>query len=164
MTPTKLKKSPDVICVQLLCSGKVLMWTLCISKMGWIPKLYPPLFFFFFLKAAHRFLRVGGSRQNPQVPRWRQTVSAKPLENPPVSHDLGRTDTAVTADRDRQETVCEDLGLWDAAGLAVGERVSLTNGRAEAATVRRTKRIERRCHFPVSQQHKVCSRCRAVIW
>lgn len=65
-----------------------------------------------------------------QVPRGGQTLSSQPFQNPPISDYLGGTDTAITADGERQETVREDLGVRDAAGLAVGERFSLTN-RAE---------------------------------
>uniref|UniRef100_A0A3Q3L044 1-acylglycerol-3-phosphate O-acyltransferase 5 (lysophosphatidic acid acyltransferase, epsilon) n=1 Tax=Labrus bergylta TaxID=56723 RepID=A0A3Q3L044_9LABR len=50
---------------------------------------------------------------------------------------LGGPDTAITADGERQETVRADLGVRDAAGLAVGESLPLTN-RAEAATMTRT--------------------------
>lgn len=114
----------------------------------------------FFLKAADGFLRVWGRRQNLQVPRGRQTISAEPLQDHPISDDLGGADTAITADGERQETVRENLGVWDTAGLAVGEHFSLTNG-AQAAMMRCTEDMERRCHFPVSHQHKVCSRCRA---
>lgn len=38
----------------------------------------------------------------------------------------------------------------------------LNEQRAEAATVRRTKDTEKWCHLPVTDQHKVCSRCRAA--
>lgn len=94
-----------------------------------------------FLKAADRFLRVAGVRQNLQVPRGGQTFSAEALENPPFCDDPGGADTAAAADGERQETLCEDLGVRDGAGLAVGERFSLTNG-AVAATMRRTKDLE----------------------
>lgn len=83
-----------------------------------------------------------------QVPRGRKTISAEPPQNPPIGDDLGGTDTAITADGKRQETVRENLGVRDTAGLVVGERFSLTNG-AETATMRRTKDMERRCHFPM---------------
>lgn len=113
--------------------------------------------------AADRLLRVAGRRQEMQVPGGGQTFSAEALENPPLSHDPGGTDTAIAADGERQETVRENLGVRDAAGLAVGERFSLTNRPEAATTTRRTKDLERRCHFfPVSLRHKVCRRCRAV--
>lgn len=112
-----------------------------------------------FLKAADGLLRVRGRRQNTQVPRGRQTLSAQPLEHPPICDDLGGADAAVTADGERQETVREDLGVRDAAGLAVGERFSLMN-RPEAAATKHMRDVGRPCQFPVSQQHKVCSRCR----
>lgn len=92
--------------------------------------------------AADGFLRVRGRKQTSQIPRGRQTVSAEPLENPPVGDDFGRTYTAIAADGERQETVREDLGVRDTAGLAVGELFSLTKG-AEAATTRRTKKTWR---------------------
>lgn len=76
-----------------------------------------------------------------QVPRRGQTFSAESLENPALGGDLGRTDTADAADRKRQETVHENLGVRDASGLAVGERFSLTN-RGQTATMRRTKDLE----------------------
>ena len=67
-----------------------------------------------------------------QFPRRGQTFSTEPLKNPPVSDDPGGTDTAITADRQRQETVCENLGVRDTSWLAVGEFFPLTT-RAEAA-------------------------------
>lgn len=65
-----------------------------------------------------------------QVPRGRQSVSAEALQNPPLGADPGGAHTAAAADGEWQETVREDLGVRDAAGLAVGQRVSLTNGGA----------------------------------
>ncbi|KAI3363147.1 hypothetical protein L3Q82_011791 [Scortum barcoo] len=64
-------------------------------------------------------------------------------------------------DRERQETVRENLGVRDPAGLAVGERFPLRYG-AKAATMRRTEDMGSHCHFSVSGQHGVCSRCRAA--
>lgn len=95
-----------------------------------------------------------------QVPRGRQTFSTEPHKNPPISTDLGGADTAITADWDRQETVCENVGVRDSSRMAVGECFSITYG-AVAATMRRTKDTERLCHCSVSQ-HEVCSRCRSV--
>lgn len=106
-----------------------------------------------FSKAADRFLRVGRCRQTMHLPRGGQTFSTEPLKNPPVSGDLGGADTAITADRERQETVFENLGIRDTSRVAVGEFLPLTN-RVEAAIMRRTKDMERCCHFPASQ-HKV---------
>lgn len=86
-----------------------------------------------------------------QVPRGREDLSSIPLENPPISDDPGGAHTAITADGERQETVREDLGVRDAAGLAVGELLSLMNRAAAAVTTRTTDMREEAPPFPASQ-------------
>lgn len=113
----------------------------------------------FFEKAADGFLRVAGSRQNLPVPWAGQTFSADALKNPPLRDDPGGADTATTADGERQENIRENLGVWDAAGLAVGKLFPLTSG-AKGCHDETHKRLGGAV-FPSSQHHEVCSRCRA---
>lgn len=79
------------------------------------------------LKASDRLLRVSEFGEEDQVPQGGKSVSTEALQDPPVSDDPGRTDTATAADGERQETLRADLGLRDAAGLGVGESLPLAN-------------------------------------
>lgn len=81
---------------------------------------------FFSLKVADRFLRVRGSKQKVQIPRRGQNLSAETLKVPPLGDDFRRADAANAADGEWQEALCENLGLWDTSGLALGEHFSLT--------------------------------------
>lgn len=146
------------MCDFLVCKKDVKV-TKIVSNVFLSSSWFHEIFFLFFSKATDQFLRVAGFRQIMQVPRWGQTFSAESLKNPALLGHPWGTDTANAADRKGQEAVRENLGVWDAAGLAVGKHFSLTN-RGQSATMRRTK-DSRRCHFPVSR-HNVCSRCRAV--
>lgn len=82
----------------------------------------------FFLKASDRFLRVAGPGEEVEFPRRGQTLSTESLKDPSIVDDLRGAHTAITADGERQETLRENLGLRDAAGLAVGEHFSLRTG------------------------------------
>lgn len=92
--------------------------------------------FTFILKASDRFLRVAGSEETIPIPRRGQGLSAESLQDPPIFDYLGGAHTAITADRERQDTVRENLGLRDAVGLAVGQHFSLKTANEERRLTR----------------------------
>lgn len=79
-----------------------------------------------------------------QVPRGGQAFSSEPVQNPPVGGYLGGTDAANAPDRERQETVRQNLGVRDAAGLALGQRLPLTSPGAEGPPAMRCTKEEKK--------------------
>lgn len=117
---------------KLTCARRILVWChLTFSFFNPCAFLWWASFlreFSVFSKAADGVLQVGECRQNMQVPWGRQTLSFKPLQNPPVCGGPRGTDAAPASDGEGQETVREKLVVRDPAGLAVGELLPLTNG------------------------------------
>lgn len=86
------------------------------------------------LQSAEEFLRIGGRGHFGQVPRGGPSFPSEPLQNPPVSDGPGGTDAVAAADGERQESLRENLGVRDAARLALGQRLPLTHRGRRGAT------------------------------